>query len=464
MKTVTVDDPTSPSVAVEPSFWRRFAPALTHRNYRLFLAGQGVSLIGTWMQQLGVSWLTYQLTGSAWLLGLVNFSGQLPALFLTVPAGVFADRWNRYRALFVMQTLAMIQSLALVWVVWRGNVQIWEMIVLSVINGVLNALEMPSRQSFLTEMVPDRHDLANAVALNSSMVNSARLVGPFLAGVLIAVGGVIACFIGNAISFIAVLVALAFMRDLPPSRPHHTGPLLKGLVEGVRYAWGFTPIRRLLMAATLASFTGASLALLLPIYADKILGGGPGLLGSLTGASGIGALCAALYLLARRSVLGLGRWLVGTASAFGVALLGFAWSGNVPLSLGLLVVTGFSMMFQMATCNTLLQTIVEEDKRGRVMSLYSLAFLGTAPLASLAAGLAGEELGPAVTLSLCGAASVAGAVLFAYGLPELRRLIRPIYVHHGILPPDENPRQQVPPIVAAVESTAELTVPAEKAG
>lgn len=463
MKSSPLDAAYNDSAALPQRGWRRLAPALAHRNYRLFIAGQGVSLIGTWMQQLGVSWLTYQLTGSAWLLGLVNFSGQLPALFLTVPAGVFADRWNRYRALFVMQTFAMLQSLALVWVVWRGNVQIWEMILLSTINGVLNALEMPSRQSFLTEMVPDRHDLANAVALNSSMVNGARLVGPFLAGLSIAVGGVIACFVCNAISFVAVLIALALMRDLPPSRPHHTGPLIKGLVEGVRYAVGFTPIRRLLTVATLASFTGASLTLLMPIYADKILRGGAGLLGSLTGASGVGALCAALYLLSRSSVLGLGRWLVDTGLAFGVALVGFAWSGSVPLSLGLLVVTGFSMMFQMATCNTLLQTIVEEDKRGRVMSLYSLAFLGTAPLASLTAGACGEQLGPAVTLTFCGVASMIGAALFARGLPELRRLIRPIYKQHGILPPDEPPRP-IPPILAAVETTAELTVPAEKAG
>jgi MFS family permease len=442
---------------------RQFAPALRHRNFRLFLSGQGVSLIGTWMQQLGVSWLTYELTGSAWLLGLVNFSGQLPALLLTVPAGVFADRWNRYRALFVLQTFAMLQSLALVWVVWRGDVRIWEMILLSTINGILNALEMPSRQSFLSEMVPDRHDLPNAVALNSSMVNGARLAGPFLAGLAIAFGGTLTCFVCNAISFVAVLVALACMRELPPSRPHHTGPLLQGLAEGVRYSWRFTPIRSLLIVATLASFTGASLTLLLPIYADKILRGGPGLLGALTGSSGAGALGAALCLLSRGTVLGLGRWLVGTGLAFGATVVGFAWSESVPLSLGLLAVTGFSMMFQMASCNTLLQTIVEDDKRGRVMSLYSLAFLGTAPLASLAAGAAGERLGPALTLTLCGTGGMIGAAFFARGLHELRRLIRPIYIHHGILPPDETPRP-IPATQAAVETTAELTIPAEKQG
>jgi MFS family permease len=362
-----------------------------------------------------------------------------------------------------MQTLALFQSLALVWVVWRGNVQIGELIVLNTINGVLNALEMPSRQSFLTEMVPDRNDVPNAVALNSSMVNGARLAGPFLAGLAIALGGTITCFVVNAISFVAVLVALAFMRNLPSAKSYHTGPLVAGLIDGLRYSFRFTPIRALLSVATLVSLCSASLTLLLPIYADRILGGGAGLLGLLTGASGVGALTAALYLLARKSVIGLGSRLAVTGLLFGVALVGFAWSGSVPLSLGLLAIAGFAMMFQMATCNTLLQTIVDDDKRGRVLSLYSLAFLGTAPIASLVAGAAGERFGPAATLTACGIASFVGAILFARRLPELRKQIRPIYVRVGILPHDES-HPAIPVVTQAVETAAELTVPTKEVG
>ena len=348
----------------EPAERRRLGRALRHRNFRLFIGGQSISLIGTWMQQLGMSWLAYDLTRSAWLLALVNFAGQIPTLFLTPAAGVFADRWNRHRGLMVTQTAAMIQATTLVLLVWLGHLEVWHIVALSLVAGAINAFDMPLRQSFLVEMVPDRADLANAVAINSSIVNGARLVGPFIAGLLIAAGGAISCFLFNAISYVAVLFALGAMRDLQPRRHSTPSPVLRGLIEGLQYAGGFAPIRALLLMPALVSLVGTSLNMLMPVFADEILGGGPRLLGFLTGAAGIGALGAALVLLTRRSVVGLGGWIAPATTAFGASLIGLAFSRMVPLSLLLLVVAGFSMMFQMATSNTLLQTIVDEAAAG----------------------------------------------------------------------------------------------------
>ena len=427
-----------------------FARALSHRNYRLFLLGQGVSLIGTWMQQLGVSWLTYQLTGSAWLLALVNFAAQIPTFFLAPLAGVLADRTNRHRIILTTQTLAMIQAAVLAVLTWHGSIEIWQLVALSLAAGVINAFDMPARQSFLVEMVPKREDLANAVALNSSMVNGARLIGPFVAGLLIAAGGPLLCFTFNAASYVAVIAALLLMRNLATRRPVEPSPVLRGLVEGLRYAFGFAPIRTLLIVASLVSMTGTSLAVLMPIYADKILDGGPRLLGFLTGASGLGALAAAVTLLGRRSVLGLGHWIVFAGVLFGAGLIGFAVSRLPWLSLLILVPTGFAMMFQMAACNTLLQTIVDEDKRGRVMSLYAVAFLGTAPLGSLLAGGIAERFGAPTALVVAGLGALASTLIFSRRLPQLREQIRPIYTSLGILPGIK------PEAATGVETTAEL--------
>ncbi|MGC3968363.1 MAG: MFS transporter [Pirellulales bacterium] len=450
----------SSSSAVAPR--RSPARALRHRNFRLFLSGQAVSLIGTWMQQLGLSWLTYQLTGSAWRLALVNLATQVPSLVLASLAGVLADRVNRYRMVVTTQTVAMLQAGVLTLLVAFGDVEYWQLIALSFVLGVVTAFDMPTRQAFLVEMVPVRDDLANAVALNSSMVNGARLVGPFLAGLLIAAGGPVYCFGFNALSYVAVIGALLMMRDLPKREIKAGGPVLRGLVEGFEYAYRFVPIRSLLLLAALVSMMGASLSLLMPVFAEKVLAGGPSLLGFLTGASGLGALAAAVTLLSRHSVLGLGRLLVFSGLTFGTGLIAFGFSRSVPLSLLILVPTGFAMMFHLAASNTLLQTIVDEDKRGRVMSLYAMAFLGTAPLGSLLAGSVAERFGAPTALLIAGVGCVAGTLVFLRRLPRLRDEVRPIYRALGILPAATGPDIE-PEAIVAVAQTAELSRPPERA-
>ncbi len=428
--------------------------AFAHRNYRLFFAGQGVSLIGTWMQQVGLTWLVFRLTDSAFLLGLVGFSSQFPTFFLAPVAGVLTDRWNRHRVLLVTQASLMLLAIALVLLMWTGQIQVWQIVLLSVLSGTVNAFDMPTRQAFLVEMVPRRADLPNAIALNSSLFNGARLVGPSLAGFLIAAGGEITCFAINAVSFLAVLVALAAMRDLPASVPRTRLPVWQGLTEGFGYAYRFAPIRSLLLLIALTSMLGMPLAILMPVFAERLLEGGPRLLGLLMGASGVGALAAALYLASRSTVLGLGRRMVWATVVLGTAMVGFALSRSVPLSLALLVATGFCMMLQMAASNTLLQTIVDEDKRGRVMSLYTMAFMGTAPLGSLLAGAIADRLGAPLALELAGLGCLTTALVFARSLPRMREQVRPIYQRVGILPP----------IAVAVETAAELRTPPEQPG
>ncbi len=414
--------------------FRRLLRALAHRNYRLFFAGQFVSLIGTWMQQVAMSWLVFQMTGSSWDLGLVLFSGQVPALFLSPVAGVLTDRWNRHRLLLLTQSLAMLQALLLAALTLTGVVQVWHLIVLSLFMGVVNTFDMTGRQAFLTEMVASREDLGNAIALNSSMVNGARLVGPSLAGLLLAVTSAGVCFLANGVSYVAVLVALLAMRLPKRERPHRHAPLLQGLREGFRYAFGFAPIRALLMLLGLASLTGMSYTVLLPQFTVDVLHGDAHVLGFLTAASGLGALAGALFLAARKSVLGLGRWVVLAAGLMGLALAGFDLAPNLPAALGVLFEVGYAMMVQMAASNTILQTIVDEDKRGRVMSFYTMAFLGMAPLGSLLAGAVAARAGLKVAFVVNGALLLAGAVVFAFHLPRLRTLVRPIYVRLRILP------------------------------
>jgi len=437
-------------------FFSGVGRALAHRNYRLFLAGQSISLIGTWMQQIGLSWLVYDLTKSAFLLGVVSFSSQLPTLFVAPIAGVLSDRWSRHRTLLVTQGVAMLQSVLLVLLMWTSQIQIWQIIVLGVVLGIVNGFDMPTRQAFLTDMVPHRQDLPNAIALNSSMVNSARLIGPFVAGLLIAAGGAISCFLFNAVSYIPVLYALFAMRDLPNRPVTQTTSIREGLAEGFRYGFGFQPIRVLLLMMSLVSVAGISLSVLLPVFANDILKGGPQLFGILTGASGCGALTSALYLASRKSVLGLATRMCWATATFGVAIIAFGFSSNVYLSVGLLFITGFSMMLQMAACNTLLQTIADENKRGRVMSLYTMAFMGTAPVGSLLAGAIAERFGAPVALLVGGLSCITGAIVFARQLPELRAQIRPIYEQAGILAPVA--------VAVAVNAVSQLETPPEEPG
>lgn len=423
--------------------------ALAHRNYRLYFFGQGVSLIGTWMQQLAMMWLVYELEHSALLLGAVGFASQIPTLFVAPLAGVFTDRWNRHRTLMATQSLALVQAVALTAIAWTGWVEVWVILALSVGLGVINAFDIPTRQAFLTDLIERPEDLANAIALNSSLFNGARLIGPALAGFVIAATGEWFCFLLNALSYVAVLAALAAIRVRERRRPSERLPVLEGLKEGMSYAFRFAPIRSLLLLVGLVSFMSMPLSVLMPLFADNVLGGGASTLGELTAAQGLGALAGALYLASRKSILGLGRWIAAGAATVGLGMAAFSWITEFWLACAVLLIVGGAMMVQMAASNTIVQTIVDEDKRGRVMSLYTLAFIGMAPLGSLAAGGLASRIGAPGAMRVCGAACVLGGLLFASQLPRLRAAIRPVYVRAGILPE----------IAQGMEAAAELTSP-----
>ena len=408
--------------------------ALSHRNYRLFFGGQSISLIGTWLQLTAVSWLVYRLTGSSFLLGVVGFTGRIPTFVLASFAGVLVDRWNRHRLLVATQVFSLIQALILAILVLTGTIAIWHIIVLTLFLGIVNAFDIPVRQSFVVEMIERREDLGNAIALNSSMVNGARLVGPSVAGTLIAMMGEGLCFLLNALSFIAVIAALLAMRIIPKKRERQKTPLWQGLTEGYRYAFGFFPIRSLLLLLALISFMAMPYTVLMPVFAGKILHGGPQTLGFLLAATGVGALAGTLFLASRRSVIGLGRIIVIASFLFGMGLIGFSFSRVFWLSAAMMVVTGFGMMVQMTSTNTVLQTIVDEDKRGRVMSFYTMAFMGMVPFGSLFAGSLASAIGTPETTMIGGISCILGSLLFARKLPVFREMVRPIYRERGIIP------------------------------
>lgn len=433
--------------------WRFVVRALGHPNYRRFFIGQGISLIGTWMTRLATGWLVFRImAGDApLLLGLVGFASQIPTFFLAPLAGTLVDRWNRHRALLVTQVLSLVQSALLAVVAFRGgesSFMVAQLIVLSLFQGVINAFDMPARQALLSQLVERREDLPNAIAMNSFLVNGGRLVGPALAGGLIAVVGEAWCFVIDAISYLAVIATLWLMRLAPLPKSPMNGTLLSGLTEGFKYAFGFAPIRSLILLLALVSFLGMPYSVLLPLFADR-LGGGPMVLGFLTAASGIGAVAGAILLASRRSVVGLGRLIIAASLIFGVGLIGFAWSSILWLSLLMMLGVGFGMMVQMAASNTILQTIAEEDKRGRVMSFFSMAVMGMMPFGSLLAGLLAGILGAPMTVALSGAGVVVGGVVFALQLKKLRVLVRPIYVRLGI----------VPEVAGGLQTAAELTRP-----
>ncbi|HVX13883.1 MAG TPA: MFS transporter [Pirellulales bacterium] len=408
--------------------------ALAHRNFRLFFFGQGVSLIGTWMQQVATTWLVYELEHSTFLLGLVGFASQIPTFLVTPLAGVFTDRWNRHRALMVTQSLALLQAATLTLLTLFERINVSNLLALSFSLGLVNAFDIPLRQAFLTEMVGKPEDRANAIALNSSLFNGARLVGPALAGLLIAATGEWFCFLLNAISYLAVLIALSLIRVAPREQRSEHPSVLAGLKEGLGYAFRFPPIRAILSLVALVGFSVIPVSVLLPIFATQSFGGGANTLGLLTAAQGVGSLVGALYLASRRTVLGLGKRIAAAAVIVGIGILGFSWACDFWTGAAMLLLTGFGIMVQMAACNTILQTIVDEDKRGRVMSLHAMAFMGTAPLGSLAAGALADRIGSPATVRIGGAACVLGGLLFLRQLTQLREHIRPIYVRAGILP------------------------------
>jgi MFS family permease len=407
--------------------------ALRHRNYRLFFGGQSISLVGTWMQQVAMSWMVYRLTNSALLLGIVGFSGQIPAFFLTPLAGVIADRYNRHRVLIVTQTLAMLQALILSVLVLTNRITVGQIVALSIFLGLVNSFDIPVRQAFTVEMIEEREDLGNAIALNSSMVNAARLIGPSLAGIIIAVLGEGICFLLNGVSYLAVIGSLLAMKIAPRKIKPPDTHVLHELKEGFVYAFNFTPIRDILILLSLVSLMGVPYQVLMPVFARDIFHGGSITLGFLMAMSGIGALTGAIYLASRKSVIGLGKIIPLFSGLFGLAVIAVALSGVLWFSMPVICVAGFAMMVQMAASNTVLQTIVEEDKRGRIMGLFTMAFMGMVPFGNLLAGSLASKIGAPNTLLLGGTCCVIGALIFVRKLPSLREKIRPIYIEKGII-------------------------------
>lgn len=407
--------------------------ALKYRNYRLFFSGQAISLIGTWMQRIALAWLVYRLTNSKFLLGMVEFTGQMPAFLLTPLAGVVADRWNRHRLLIVTQAIAMLQALILAALVLSNTIQIWHIFGLSFFLGLINAFDVPIRQSFVVEMVDNREDLVNAIALNSTLFNSARLIGPTVAGILISIVGEGLCFLLNGLSFSAVLIALHLMRVKPRSIEIPQITVLKRIREGFTYAYHFKPIRWILLLLALISLMGLPYAVLMPVFARDIFRGDAHILGFLMGAVGVGAVGASLYLAARKSVAGLETIIAFAPFSTGLSLILFAFSRTLWLSMILLIIVGFSNLVHIASSNTVLQTIVDENKRGRVMSFYTMALLGMAPFSSFIAGSLASLVGAPATLAIGGLACCSGSLLFIHRLPALRKMIHPVYCRMGII-------------------------------
>ena len=406
---------------IQPAGLRGIFRALRARNFRLFFVGQTISLTGTWMQMVASSWLVYRLTDSAFLLGLVGFTGNLPSLFFAPFAGVYADRLNRRRMLIIIQSLAMVQALVFAVLTLTGAIAVWHIIALSMFLGVINAFDMPVRQSFMIEMIDRKEDLSNAIALNSSMVNASRLIGPSMAGILIAAAGEGICFLLNGLSYVAVIISLLAMRITPIKRENGNEPVFQGLKEGFGYAFSFTPIRSVLLLLALVNIVGMPYTILMPVFARDILRGGPQTMGFLMAAMGVGALSGALYLAGRRSVRGLGRMAPLSAGVFGLGLAMFALSREFWLSVILMLVTGVGMIVQFASSNTVLQTIADEGMRGRVMSMYTMAFRGVAPFGNLMAGSLAGAIGAPHTLLLGGVSCMIGAFVFAKYVPRLKR-------------------------------------------
>ena len=400
--------------------------ALRHRNFQLFFSGQLISLIGTWMQSVAQAWLVYRLTGSSFLLGSVGFASQFPVFVVAPLGGIVADRWNKQRVVIGTQTASMILAFILAGLTLTETVRVWHIFVLAALLGVVNAFDIPGRQSFLVDMV-GKEDLMNAIALNSSMFNGARIIGPAIAGVLVAKIGEGWCFFANGVSYIAVIIGLFLMRvALPVYRKPEASPLAH-IIEGFRFVRHTAPIRAILVLLGLVSFVAMPYTVLMPIFADRILHGGARALGLLMGATGVGALLGALTLAAKTGVRGLGRWVALACGGFGVSLILFAYARNLWLSVFFLLPVGFCMMLQMSSSNTLIQVMVPDDLRGRVMAVYSMMFMGMAPFGAFFAGALADRLGAPMTVSLGAIATIGGAALFWLRLPsfrvEARRLI-----------------------------------------
>ena len=408
--------------------------SLQYRNYRLFFSGQSISLIGTWMQRIAMPWLVYHMTGSTLLLGVVGFAGQIPSFLISPVAGVLTDRWSRYRVLLITQIISMIQAFVLAWLCLAGTIQIWHIIVLSIALGCINAFDVPSRQSFVIDMVEKKEDLGNAIALNSVMFNGARIIGPSIAGMMLASTGEGICFLLNAISYIFVIISLLMMKINVKVVRNRESEIFKELKDGLNYTFGFSPIKHLIILLGIVSLMGMSYSVLMPVFAKDILHGGSHTYGFLMGSAGFGALLGAVFLASRETVLKLGRIVPAAAILFGGGLIILSFSRAFPISLILMIFIGLGMMLQTAASNTILQTITDDDKRGRVMGFYTMAIMGTAPFGSLIGGGLAKVIGTPYTILVGGVSCIIGALFFLRRLPELKTLVHPIYVKMGVIP------------------------------
>ena len=411
----------------------RLGRALRHRNYRLFFAGQGISVIGTWLTRFATVWMAWDLSQSALIVGLVGFFGQAPTSLIAPFAGVLVDRWDRHRTILITQVAAMLQSAALAAFALTKTMTVWHLLVLGAVQGVINAFDMPARQSFLGQMIDDRADLPNAIALNSSIVNSARLIGPVVAAFLVEEWDVGACFAIDATSYLAVIASLLMMRVARRPPRVRTGHVLAELADGLRYVWNFPLIRAVLLLLASSSVLGGAYATLLPVVAGTTLHGGPHTLGILMGSAGCGALVAALYLASRSTVLGLATVIKRCALSLGAAMVALELATSMAIAIPLLFVVGMGMMMQLAATNTLIQSIVDDKMLGRVISLYAVAFFGGAPVGSLLEGALANQIGAIHTFAVAGLVCFGSGLVFAAALPGLRRISRPHYVRLGLI-------------------------------
>jgi MFS family permease len=412
---------------------RNVFSSLRSRNYRIYFTGQGISLIGTWMQNIALSWLVYRITGSVFLLGLIGFTSQIPTFVLTPFTGVLTDRFNRLRIMKMTQLVFGLQALAMALLVFFNLVEVWHIIALSLVFGIISAFDAPARQSLVIDLIDDPADLGNAIALNSAIFNSARLVGPAIAGVTIALVGEGICFLINAFSFVAVIFALMRIKIPVKTVSIRYDNFKKSFVEGFQYTIQSIPIRTLIIEVAIISMVGLSYIVLLPAYTKEILKGGSDTLGYLMSAMGAGALTAALYMAARKTVIGLGRIISASVVVLGLAIVLASFSEMFVFSMVIFFFGGLSMVLSLSSVNTMLQTIVDEDKRGRVMSFYAMALMGISPIGNLLAGTMASGIGIPFTFMICGAITVLSGIWFGFNLKYMRKYVYRVYINKGIL-------------------------------
>ena len=417
--------------------YKVFSRAFKYHNYRLYFSGQMISVIGTWIQRIAMSWLIYRITGSAWLLGIVGFTSQIPSLILSPVVGVIADRQNRLQLIIITQCLAMLQAFVVAALTISNTIQVWHIISLSLFLGVVSAFDMPTRQAFVQDMIEKKEDLSNAIAMNSLLFNGARLIGPMIAGILVATVGEGICFLLNGLSYIAVIIALFMIRVKKREKPVTQRRFMDDFIDGARYSFGFIPIRYILINMSIIGFFGLPYITLMPIFARDILQGGPKTYGFLMASVGIGALISGSIFAMRRSLRGIGTAIAVSCTVFSIGIILFSLSPVLWLSMIFLVILGFGQITTFASSNTSLQTMADENMRGRVLAFYHAAIMGIAPFGNLIAGAAAEKIGAPNTLLIGGIVCLLGAFHFYLNIPRLRKIVRPIFMQMGVEYPEQ---------------------------